>query len=479
MKKAALFVVLSACAVSTGCVDMSFHESPFQPKEACKTGFIRSVNSSCDVQSLADETCYVMDDGAVCVAYVPDTGRGDGINCEGGYVTVGESETDKCTQEDSLTEEEIDSWEYTSESYICKPGSISGRQCRKVPDDNPSDEVFPILSGQRCTEEQRNPSTDTLRVHIIDVGNGDSIWIQTPTGQNVLIDGGDLGAFGVTAAGPIVTDYLSTHGFETGKKFDAVFLTHPHADHFGGFTSIFKKYGLKNYIDPMSLDTSEDVPASYTTWINTMKGKVDSLEHVYMPAKDKFSVNRIMPDAFFGPQVKAEYIFSRNAFVSANGDNSNPNTASIIFKLTYGGRSFIFTGDATTVDESSAIDEAKRADIDMVTNFLKVCHHGSSKTSSSPAFFDAIWPGKAAAAEAKDRGAFISTGRRLYSGSPTMDKETIDRIHDYIGELNPNFLSTGAGDTQKNGDINAIRDDNILVVVKSTGEYYACYSGTN
>ena len=183
-----------------------------------------------------------------------------------------------------------------------------------------------------------------------------------------------------------------------------------------------------------------------------------------------------MPSTFFGEGVTGEYIFSRSEFVKANGDPSNVNTASIIFKLTYGSRSFIFTGDATDVDESDAISAANKSDISLTTNFLKVCHHGSD-TSSSSTFLDKIFPASQTEEEKNNRGAFISSGRRLYSGSATQRKSIVDRIRTYVPSQN--FLSTAAGDTHKEGDVNAVRDDNILVVIRNDGSFYACYSGTN
>lgn len=477
MKKLVLLAVIVSSIAIYGCVDMRFQDPPFKVSMSCPTGYVPSTKTACPAGTIEDNTCLVLEDETVCVAYVPDSGSGDGINCKGGYVTASTSEAATCVDMSDMTEEEIEAWDYSSDGFMCVDGSISGKKCRKVPDDDPNDADFPIISGQRCSAEQLNPdAATTVRIHIIDVGNGDAIWIQTPSGKNVLVDGGDTGYYGVTSGGPIVVDYLSAHGFDTGSVFDAVFLTHPHADHFGGFSTIFKSYGLRNYIDPMDLDTTEAVPAAYTKWITTMENMVGDVNHIYMPASEVFAGKAEMPSEFFGDGVKAEYIFSRKEFVSANGDTNNVNTASIIFKLTYGTRSFIFTGDATNVDESAAISAASKSGISLTTNFLKVCHHGSD-TSSTTMFLDTIFPGSQTETEKKDRGAFISSGRRLYSGTPTQRKAIVDRIRAYVPS--ENFLSTAAGDSGKEGDVNAVRDDNILVVIKSDGSFYACYSGTN
>ena len=392
----------------------------------------------------------------------------DGVNCNAGWITVSESQVKNCTM---LTrQEDIDGVAELAEpadGYYCVAGRVSGRYCRYVPAD--VDSRVEVRDGQVCTAEQKNPGADTLRIHIIDVANGDAIWIQTPTGQNVLIDGGDLGGFNAPG-GQIVTDYLEFHGFPKGSAFDAVFLSHPHSDHYGGFPTIFKSgnYTMKNYIDPMEPETEETVAESYNVWIQMVTGMVTS-KHLYMPADRKLLRNTAMPTEFFGDAVKAEYLFSRMEFVSANGDKSNPNTASIIFRLTYAGVSMLFTGDATDVDEESLLTSAGTTYVP--SNFLKVCHHGSD-TSSSQRFLDVVWKG----IQKSERGAYISSGRKNFSGTYIPAITTLSKLANYLDP--EQIFSTSAGDDAK-VELEAYRDDNILIVVKSDGTHYSCYSGPN
>lgn len=83
-------------------------------------------------------------------------------------------------------------------------------------------------------------ASSDLFVHFIDVGQGDSILVQTPS-QNILIDGGER------TAGPIVVDYLRKQGV---KKLDIVISTHPHSDHIGGLIDVLKTFPVKEVIDP-------------------------------------------------------------------------------------------------------------------------------------------------------------------------------------------------------------------------------------
>lgn len=382
----------------------------------------------------------------------------DGLNCPAGLISASETEAKRCVMDKSekLSEDE----------FYCQSGAIDGRYCRVVPEET-GDSIISVQSGQYCTAAQLNPGSDTLRVHVIDVGQGDAIWIQTPTGQNVLIDGGEGGAFGATSAGPIVRDYLTFHGFKPGSKFDAVFLTHPHSDHYGGLPHIFNHYGMKNYIDPMALHTTEDVPSGYLNWIEKVEGMLEA-DNIYMPAEAKFKTTAQMPKKFFGSEISAYYITSSQKLTNASGKDQNENRASLIFQLNYAGRSFLFTGDAEAEQEANAVKASPKR---VTSHFLKVCHHGST-TSTTTSFLDAVWSNIAK----NERAAFISSGRKSFAGTTIPAASVVNRLTSYLDASQ--LYSTSAGDDNKI-ESEAYRDDNILVVVKSDGSYYACYAGPN
>ena len=75
-------------------------------------------------------------------------------------------------------------------------------------------------------------------VHMLDVGQGDSILIETPAGDAILIDAGP-------ASGQ-VSSQLAKLGVE---DLDLVVATHPHADHIGGMRSVIVKYPVGLYLD--------------------------------------------------------------------------------------------------------------------------------------------------------------------------------------------------------------------------------------
>ena len=408
-------------------------------EDTCTDGFLNGSESDTDcggscAPCVNYNKCRTNSDcqTGLCVTGIcTDQSPGTGPNCPGGYITDNECDTTVS---------------------VCIPGTISGL-CRKVPEDVTVSEYLPVMGSQRCTPAQLHPREDTLRVHIIDVGQGDAIWIQTPTGQNILIDSGDAGLYGKTAGGPIVNDYMAFHGFPDGSELDAMILTHPDSDHYGGFTRILAQHPTRNYIDPGMEGTT-----LYQRWVKKVSG---TNAKMYRPAGDFWSAGQSMPKDIFGNKVEAIYVYS-------DANAKDPNTGSIIFRLSFGERSFLFTGDATKAAETKAIADGKRY---LSSNFLKVCHHGSD-TSSSTAFLDAVLVKH----DPFDRAAFISSGRKTFSGTTIPRPEIIQRLREYIPL--ENLFSTAAGDDNKEEE-DAIRDDNVLIVIQEDGDYYACYSGTN
>lgn len=107
-----------------------------------------------------------------------------------------------------------------------------------------------LLAG--CTEmvETNAPAVTgkEMTVHFIDVGQGDSIFIQAPNGKTMLVDAG------VKGAGKTVVDYLRAQGVQ---KLDYVVATHPDADHIGGLIAVLNSISIKEFIDSGKIHTSQ------------------------------------------------------------------------------------------------------------------------------------------------------------------------------------------------------------------------------
>lgn len=221
-----------------------------------------------------------------------------------------------------------------------------------------------------------------LKVSFIDVGQGDSILIQTPSGKNLLIDGGK------TDATTTVENYLRSSGV---TSLDII-GTHPDSDHIGSLDSVVKDFTVNNVYMPNVINTSY----TYEDLLNAIKAKGLTTT----AAKAGLTID-------LGSGIEAKFI------APVKGSYTELNNYSAVLKVTYGSNSFLLTGDAETESEADMIASGA----DLQSTVLKVGHHGSS-SSTSEAFLNAVKP----------KYAVISVGENSY-GHPTA--ETLTRLNNH------------------------------------------------
>ena len=188
-------------------------------------------------------------------------------------------------------------------------------------------------------------SGDTLRVNYIDVGQGDSIFIQLPNKETMLIDAGE--AYEVDN----VINYLNNLGI---KKIDYVVGTHPHTDHIGGLEEVINTFDVGAIYMPKVSSNSKTFEDLLTTISNKGLKVKTAKSGVVVLSEDNLKLE----------------------FIAPNSDNySNLNNYSAVLKLTYLDNTFLFMGDAETLSE----DEIT-SDVD--ADVIKVGHHGSDSSSS-------------------------------------------------------------------------------------------------
>ena len=200
-----------------------------------------------------------------------------------------------------------------------------------------------------------------LRVHIIDVGQGDAVLVVSPTGKTVLVDAGPIGA------GPAVAAVLRA---EKIKAIDLLVLSHAHADHIGGMGHIVKGFAVSRVMDP-----GFDHPsATYRSLLSLLAER-----------KIPLVVARAGQQVNIGGGAVLEILGPREPLL--RGTRSDANSNSIVARLVYGNASALLTGDAEDATEKRLF-----ADESQVTaTVLKVAHHGS-RFSSSQAFLGAVRP---------------------------------------------------------------------------------------
>jgi competence protein ComEC len=200
-----------------------------------------------------------------------------------------------------------------------------------------------------------------LRVTFFDVGQGDSILIQTPTGQTMLIDGGPDRS--------ILADLGRALPFYS-RQIEIVVLTHPHADHVIGLNEVLQRYDVSTIV---YADIEYDAP-EYTAWQEMVR---DSGATVIAPRR---GLRLQLGEATFTILHPLDDI--------AGQYYDDANDSSVVGRLEYHDVSFLFTGDApVAIEEKLLVEYPDTLDSDV----LKVGHHGS-RYSSSVDFLRAVSP---------------------------------------------------------------------------------------
>lgn len=204
------------------------------------------------------------------------------------------------------------------------------------------------------------PQSGKLSVIVIDVGQGDSILIQTPGGKNMLIDAGEKSEW------EKLQGYLERAGVH---RIDVMVATHPHSDHIGGMQNVVEQYEIgKIYMPEVTHTTS-----TYTGLLEAIQAKGLKITRASGQKKSTISLDDGVAIHILGP-IGTEY--------------DNLNNYSVVLRVEYGSTSFLFTGDAETLVEKEMLEKyPDLLDVDV----LKVGHHGST-TSSSAAFLKAVTP---------------------------------------------------------------------------------------
>ena len=192
-----------------------------------------------------------------------------------------------------------------------------------------------------CSDEK------LFSVHIIDVGQGDSIFIQTPENKRILMDAGD------EDAEHTVYSYLKRRGV---KKIDVLIATHPDTDHIGSMDYIIDKFKISHFYMPEAKTDSE----AFYNLLDSCGDK--NLKIEYLIKGDILKIDSSTTMEILSP--------------STITDKNNLN--SIVSLLNYKGYEFLFTGDAEKENESEILSSCNLPDIE----FLKAGHHGSSSSST-------------------------------------------------------------------------------------------------
>ncbi|MBK3494200.1 MBL fold metallo-hydrolase [Viridibacillus sp. YIM B01967] len=249
--------------------------------------------------------------------------------------------------------------------------------------------IFELTDSNESTDKPDSANATDVFVHIIDIGQGDSILIQTEE-ENILIDAGNKGS------GDEVVTYLQKNNVTT---LDAVVSTHPDADHVGGLAEVIDSFKVKKVYAPKVSHTT----IAYKNFLTAVKKQglkiTQAKTDVEIPTtEENLSLKFIAPVTTYS--------------------QSDLNDWSAVLLLQNGNNKFLFTGDAELPSENDMLANGLVPKVDV----LKVSHHGAEEATSA-AFLD----------KAKPTFAAISVGATNGYGHPT--SVTLNRLEKVGAEV--------------------------------------------
>lgn len=234
-------------------------------------------------------------------------------------------------------------------------------------------------------------NNELLKVTFLDVGQGDAIFIETPDGMQILIDGGpDSSVLRELAKQMPVGD----------RDLDMILATHPDKDHIGGLVDVLERYDVENIV---MTNNKNDTPVfeAFTKAVEEEHGNVH-----YAYTGQQLGLGASTSILILSPSGEVE--------------NWESNTSSIITQLRFGDTEFMLTGDAPSSIEDYLVNYFGEEVLE--SEVLKLGHHGS-KTSTSEKWLQTVQP----------KYAIVSAGKDNTYGHP--NPEVIERASKYNIEI--------------------------------------------
>lgn len=256
-----------------------------------------------------------------------------------------------------------------------------------------------------------------LEVTFFDVGQGDSIFIETPQGHQILIDGGPTS---------IILEKLAREMPFWDRTIDLVILSHPEKDHLFGLLEVLKRYRVQNILwTGIVRDTAE-----FKEWQKLIEEEKSNIFIAKAGEKISWLKNDSVQEKKIGVLFPLESLEGK--------EYKDSNDTSIVLRMIFGENSFLFTGDISKSGEKEILQK----EVDIESDILKAGHHGS-KTSSGPGFIEKVLP----------ETAVISAGKENSYGHP--HPETLATLEEYGIKI---FR------TDKDGDIKIISNSKTYAV---------------
>lgn len=265
--------------------------------------------------------------------------------------------------------------------------------------------LFSVISASGIVREKES---GILKVIFFDVGQGDSTFIESPSGTQVLVDGGKGSA--------VLAPLQSVMGY-FDRDIDMVVATHPDMDHIGGLAEVFARYEVRTIL---ITENTSDTPA-FATFLDAAKNEGATI--LYARRGQVYDLGR----------GDAGSTTLSILFPDRDPSGMETNTASIVSRLVYGESEYLLTGDSPEEIEEYLVGIGTTLQSDV----LKAGHHGS-RTSTGKIYVEAVQPAY----------AIYSTGKNNSYGHP--HQEVVERLT-ALGVIQKNTADVGSIYSESDG----------------------------
>ncbi|MGI9860772.1 DNA internalization-related competence protein ComEC/Rec2 [Moorella naiadis] len=208
-----------------------------------------------------------------------------------------------------------------------------------------------------------------LQVTFIDVGQGDAIYLATPAGRKILVDGGgrpfDQGDFDVGER--VVLPFLQRQGV---RRLDVVVSTHPDADHIGGLVTVVREMPVALVVVP---PLRGSLPNEYRPFLAELRARGIPWQEAGRGSTLALDPALVISIMHPGPEI--------------SGSNSDSNNNSLVLKVLYRRFSLLLSADI----EAEAMTDLATSGVDVQSTVFKVPHHGS-RYGLEPEFLRRVAP---------------------------------------------------------------------------------------
>ena len=207
----------------------------------------------------------------------------------------------------------------------------------------------------------------SLRITVLDVGQGDAIFIACPNGRTLLVDGGARTPF-YDAGARVILPFMRAKGY---RRVDTIIVTHPDLDHYGGLRAVVE-----------SVEVGEVLSSGVGSESGSYRAWREAIDRHGIPYRTVVKGDTL--SALGG--VRGLFLHPDPLFLSGTA-KPNSNEVSVVLRLSLGEFSMLLTGDIEAKGEAATVRRPSM----LKSTVLKSPHHGS-RSSSGTAFLNAVDP---------------------------------------------------------------------------------------